>query len=174
MSNEQNPFESAIAALEERRVQVNAEIDSDIAKLREIGERLSGTSLTSAMTKIVPTVIEKDTFYNLTLPDAARKYLSMGKKPKTTNDIIDALEKGGLKRTTYASMYTSLSRRESNIGDIVNVNGDWELPEWYGAKAKPMKRKSGESLPNAVEVSLEEQIASERAAQNAKDGENNS
>lgn len=59
MSNEQNPFESAIAALEERRVQVNAEIDSDIAKLREIGERLSGTSLTSAMTKIVPPSLKK-------------------------------------------------------------------------------------------------------------------
>ncbi len=148
MSNEQNPFEAAIAALELRREQVNAEIDADIAKLREIGERISGTvALSSLAILSTPAKIEKDTFYNMTLPDAAKKFLAMsGKKPQPTNAIIDALETGGLKRTTYASMYASLSRREANVGDIVNVNGDWGLPEWYGAKAKPKKRSGVVSL----------------------------
>lgn len=168
MSNEINPFEAAIAALEERRVKVNAEIDEDIAKLREIGERMSSMALTSGASLSLPAKIEKDTFYNMTLPDAAKKFLAMGdRKPKTTNEIIDALEKGGLKRTTYASMYASLSRRENNVGDIVNVNGDWGLPEWYGAKAKP-KKKSGETQPNATLEELvtkaeEEKIAEEEA-----------
>jgi hypothetical protein len=146
MSNEVNPFEAAIAALEARRAQVNAEIDADISKLQEIGERMSGVALTSGAPLGVPAKIEKDTFYNMTLPDAAKKFLAMsGRKPQTTNAIIDALEKGGLKKTTYASMYASLSRRENNVGDIVNVNGDWGLPEWYGGKAKPKKRQKGSS-----------------------------
>lgn len=159
MSNDQNPFDAAIAALETRREQVNAEIDADIAKLRDIGERMSGMALTSGATLSAPGKIEKDTFYNLTLPDAAKKFLAMcGKKTQTTNAIIDALEKGGLKKTTYASMYASLSRRETNVGDIINVNGDWGLPEWYGAKAKPKKRSVGEkngSQESAIEIQEE-------------------
>ena len=145
MSNEQHPFETAIAALESRREQVNAEIDADIAKLREIGDRLAGVALSMGTPLNVPAKVEKDTFFNMTLPDAARKFLMMcGKKTQTTNAIIEALEKGGLKKSTYASLYTSLSRRENNVGDIINVNGDWGLPEWYGAKAKPKKRATGE------------------------------
>src|SRR5437867_2538582 len=153
MTSEINPFEAAIAALEARREQVNAEIDADIAKLREIGERMSGVALTSGAPLNVPAKIEKDTFYNMTLPDAAKKFLAMsGKKPQTTNAIVDALEKGGLKRTSYASMYTSLSRRANNVGDIVNVNGDWGLPEWYGSKPKPKKRATGEkAVPDTTD-----------------------
>jgi len=161
MSNEQNLFESVIAALETRRAQVNAEIDADIAKLLEIGERISGVlALSSLATLSTPAKIEKDTFYNMTLPDAARKFLSMNQKPQATNMIIDALEQGGLKRTTYASMYASLSRRENNVGDIVNVNGDWGLPEWYGAKPK---KKPEESLPSAA-MEEQEEAAEEEAA----------
>ncbi len=152
MSNEQNPFEAAIAALEARRAQVNAEIDADVAKLREIGERMSGMALTSGATPSTPAKIEKDTFFNMTLPDAAKKFLAMSnRKTQTTNAIIDALEKGGLKKTTYASMYASLSRRENNVGDIVNVNGDWGLPEWYGAKPKPKKRSAVSLNPKDFE-----------------------
>ena len=44
MSNETNPFEAAIAALEARRIQVNSEIDADITKLKEIGERMPGVA----------------------------------------------------------------------------------------------------------------------------------
>src|SRR5437868_7036858 len=116
---------------------------------------MSGMALTSGAPLGVPAKIEKDTFYNLTLPEAARKFLLMsGKKPQTTNAIIEALAKGGLKRTTYASMYASLSRRENNVGDIVNVNGDWGLPEWYGAKPKP-KKKPGEGLPTTALEALD-------------------
>jgi hypothetical protein len=168
MSNDQNPFEAAIAALLARREQVVAEIDEDIAKLRDIGERMSGAALTSGAVSSAPAKIEKDTFYNMTLPDAAKKFLAMsGRKPQTTNAIIEALEKGGLKRTTYASMYTSLSRRENNVGDIVNVNGDWGLPEWYGAKARP-KKKPGESLPSAALEALDEEVAEEEASAETK------
>lgn len=174
MSNETtNPFEAAITALEARRAQVNAEIDADIAKLREIGERMSGGALTSGAPLSAPAKIEKDTFYNMTLPDAARKFLQMsGRKPQTTNTIIEALEKGGLKRTTYNSMYASLSRRENQVGDIVNVNGDWGLPEWYGAKAKPKKRNANGKIEESEESSNESLpgAASEQVDKEAEEG----
>jgi hypothetical protein len=167
----QNPFEAAIAALEARRTLVNAEIDADIAKLREIAERSASAGVVlSARASIGMSaqVIAKDTFYNMTLPEAAKKYLAMSnKKPQSTNAIIDVLAKGGLKRTTYGSMYASLSRRENNVGDIVNVNGDWGLPEWYGAKAKP-KRKPGESLPSADLEGLDAEVAEVEASTEEK------
>ncbi len=178
MSNETtNPFAAAIAALEARRVQVNAEIDADIAKLQDIGERMSGVALTSVAPLIAPAKIEKDTFYNMTLPDAARKFLQMSnRKPQTTNAIIDALEKGGLKRTTYASMYGSLSRRVNQVGDIVNVNGDWGLPEWYGAKAKPKKQadraddeSANASLPSAATTETDKHSPESENADYLKD-----
>ena len=173
MNNDQNPFEAAIVALETRRAQVNAEIDADIAKLREIGERMSGIALTSgALPQNAPTKIEKDTFYNMTLPDAAKKFLTMcGRKPQTTNAIIDALEKGGLKRTTYASMYASLSRRENNVGDIVNVNGDWGLPEWYGAKPKPKKRPAEEKNESTNGSAANSEPKAEESESSDSDGE---
>jgi hypothetical protein len=40
-----DPFEWIMAALEIRRAQVNAEIDPDIAKLRELSERMSDLAL---------------------------------------------------------------------------------------------------------------------------------
>lgn len=147
MSSEINPFESAIAALESRRVQVNAEIDADIAKLREIGERMSGITLTPGAPLNVPTKIESDTFYNMSFPEAARKFLAMSnKRPQSTNSIIEALAQGGLKKAAYNTMYATLARRSRDFGDIVNVNGDWGLPEWYGQKAKPKKRGNGEKV----------------------------
>ena len=120
---------------------------------------MSGVALTAGAPIGLPAKIEKDTFYNMTLPEAARKFLQMGgKKPQTTNAIIEALAKGGLKRTTYASMYASLSRRENNVGDIINVNGDWGLPEVSGQKPKPKKRV-GESLPSAAMEALDIEVA---------------
>jgi hypothetical protein len=143
MSNETNPFEAAIAALEARRIQVNSEIDADITKLKEIGERMAGVALTSGAPMSAPAPIEKDTFYNLSFPEAAKKYLGMvNKKPQSTNAVIDALAKGGLSKAAYNTMYATLSRRSKDFGDIINVNGDWALPEWYGQKPKSNKKRS--------------------------------
>jgi hypothetical protein len=157
MSIDQNPFESAIAALEARRIQVNSEIDADIAKLREIGERMTGMVPLSSLAGVgVPAKIEKDTFYNLSFPDAAKKFLGMSnKRPQSTNSIIDALTLGGLKKASYNTMYATLARRSRELGDIINVNGDWGLPEWYGQKPKPKKkqpadRAEDDPLPSAA------------------------
>jgi hypothetical protein len=145
VSNENNPFEAAIAALETRRAQVNEEIDADIAKLREIGERMSGMALPNGALAgtASPARIESDTFFNLSYPQAAIKFLGMtNKRPQSTNAIMDAIAQGGLNKPSYNTLYATLARRCREFGDLVNVKGDWGLPEWYGGKPKAKKRVS--------------------------------
>lgn len=43
-------------------------------------------------------------------------------------------------------MYATLARRSCDLGDIINVNGDWGLPEWYGQKPKAKKRAGSEKV----------------------------
>jgi hypothetical protein len=31
----------------------------------------------------------------------------------------------------YNTVYSILSRREKQVGDIINMKGDWALAEWY-------------------------------------------
>ena len=42
-----------------------------------------------------------------------------------------ALEKGGLPPVKYNTLYAILRRREKQVGDIINMQGDWALKEWY-------------------------------------------
>jgi hypothetical protein len=149
MTTEMNPFEAAIAALEAKRAQLVEQIDADIAALKAMAERAGAVLPVTGSSAGVSSKIEKDTFYNMSIAEAAAKFLKMNKKPQATNTIIDALEMGGLRRSAYQTVYSILSRRQKVIGDIVNVNGDWALQEWYGAvKPKPSnnKKKKGDEI----------------------------
>jgi hypothetical protein len=57
--NPNNAFEAAIAALEGHRELVNAKIDAEIAKLKEIGERMSGVDFTSGPPLSVPAKLSR-------------------------------------------------------------------------------------------------------------------
>ena len=95
----------------------------------------------------------------MTIADAAVRFLAgwANGKPQNTNTIIDALERGGLKRKNYTTVYGILSRRAKKEADVVNVNGDWGLSQWYGGNAKPGKRRIRFVTPSA-----EAQEAAER------------
>jgi len=149
MTDELSPFAAAIAALETRRAELVQQIDADIAALKEMAERTGAVLNLAGAISSIPAKIEKDTFFNMSIADAAVKYLRMmNKKPQPTNSVIDALEKGGLKRSAYQTVYSILSRRHDQVGDVVNVNGDWALQEWYGnGKPKPGKKKKTEGSP---------------------------
>ena len=114
----------------------------------------------SGSTANVPAKIEKDTFFNMSIADAAAKFLMMSnRKPQPTNAIIEAMEKGGLKRSAYQTVYSILSRRQNQRGDVVNVNGDWALQEWYGTVKPKPKKKAAEEVPagaDAAEIAADE------------------
>ena len=84
----------------------------------------------------------------MTIADAAKKYLMMVKKTRSTADIAIALEQGGLKHssTNFPNNVRTIIWQKPD--EFLRVpNGDWGLVEWYPGKgrgrqaAKP-KRKS--------------------------------
>jgi hypothetical protein len=80
--------------------------------------------LTSTVPLSAPAKIESDTFYNLSFPEAARKFLGMSnKRPKSTNAIIDVLVQGGLKKAAYNTMYATLARRSRDLGTSLMLTG---------------------------------------------------
>jgi len=140
-----------------------AEIDARIAKLQATRE---GIVDLMALTGTVPTggpsgKIAHDAFLGMSIPDATKKYLSITRQKKDTQAIIDALEQGGLTRSVYATVYAVLRRREKQVGDIINIKGDWALAEWH-----PNLRK-GKSTDDA-EVNEETTKEADKTAEEIK------
>jgi hypothetical protein len=139
---------------------VLAEIDARIAKLQTTRE---GIVELMAITGTVPTSgpsgkIPHDAFLAMSIPDATKKYLSMTRQKKDTQAIIDALEQGGLTRSVYSTVYAVLRRREKQVGDIINIKGDWALAEWH-----PNLRKG--KTAGEPEYELEAELEAEKLKQ---------
>jgi len=145
---------------------VLADIDARIAKLQSTREGI--VDLMSAA-GITPTgggpsgKIAHDAFLKMSIPDATKKFLSMARQKKDTPSIIDALEQGGLPRSEYATVYAVLRRREKQVGDIINMKGDWALAEWYPNYKR--KAPSGEEEQDVTVVV--EEIGKENKAKSA-------
>jgi hypothetical protein len=74
--------------------------------------------------------ISHDTFFKMTVPDAAEKYLRLAKKTKPTSEIAASLLQGGLKSTSkdFTGMVKTVLSRDARF---VKVNKEWGLDEWY-------------------------------------------
>jgi hypothetical protein len=78
--------------------------------------------------------IEHDTFVGQSVATATARYLGMvGRPARSTEEITNALNKGGLKSTS-GTVQTLLSRSHHGPNPIVRRagRGTWGLPEWYG------------------------------------------
>ena len=75
--------------------------------------------------------VRPDAFLKMSIPDATKKHLEATRQKQSTQAIMDALENGGLPRGKYNTVYSVLRRREKQVGDIINMQGDWALKEWY-------------------------------------------
>ena len=137
------PFDSAIAEVESKM----ADLTVTLAMLLRLkGEHQGNISVAfPAASRGGDSEISHDSFFNMTIGDAAKKYLGMVKATKSTAVIANALEQGGLKHSSknFATTVRSiLGPRE----DFTRVpNGDWGLTEWYGRKKlraeKPKKKR---------------------------------
>jgi hypothetical protein len=99
------------------------------------------------------TEIESDTFFSLSIPEAAKKYLGMRKKPATTPEIMEALKRGGQTNAGSEGFSNTLgsimARVYNNGGGIVRVGrGTWGLAEWYPNKPR---KPSGKNQKNDAE-----------------------
>lgn len=84
------------------------------------------------------TLIQNDTFFGLSTPEAVKKYLAMMKRPQKVSDISKALLEGGQihardATTAYNNAYASLKRLRK-AGEAVRIkSGEWALAEWYSS-----------------------------------------
>src|ERR1039457_5510156 len=141
--NASTPYDAAIADVENRiRSMQNA-----LETLKQLRASTLGEPSPAAtnFSRSAESEVQHDSFFGMTIADAAKKYLSMMKATKSTADIALALEHGGLKHSSKdfnTTVRSVLGQRD----DFLRVpNGDWGLVEWYpgqgrGRKAKPEKK----------------------------------
>ena len=96
--------------------------------------------------------IQQDTFVGMSIADAAPKYLEIvGRPARTTEEIVQALLRGGLQRVSPASVATILIRIHNANGPVVRVQkGLWGLAEWYPKRPPRATRKSEEKESDPV------------------------
>jgi hypothetical protein len=105
---------------------------------------LDGSQPTSegAPRDALPTKVESDTFFSLSIPEAAKKYLRMKKRPAGTRELSNALMEGGYlsqSKNFYTNVFASLRRNP----DFVLVKSQWALAEWYpGRRSDQTKTKA--------------------------------
>lgn len=90
--------------------------------------------------------ITSTTFWGKTIPDATKLFLEMvGKKPQSTQQIADALLRGGMETNAKdfpATVQAMLRRTESQTDEIIRVpSGEWALPDWFPDRPRKSKRK---------------------------------
>jgi hypothetical protein len=127
-------YDAVLADIEARIAQLQATADG----IRAIIAMGGGTPTSGPRGKI-----PHDAFLQMSIPEATKKYLGMSRKKQNTQAIIDALEQGGLPRGAYNTVYAVLRRREKQVGDIINMQGDWALPEWYPNYKKKASAEEG-------------------------------
>lgn len=135
-------YKAVLADMEEKRAALDAAIEN---MKRWLG--IAGTPAVVAGRALGNGgEIPSDAFFAMSIPDAIAKYLRMVRGKKATNDIVDALEKGGITHSSKNfrnTVSTALYREDAKAdAEIVRVaEGEWGLTEWYpGIKAKRAKK----------------------------------
>lgn len=163
-------YEAVLADLETRKAQQIAQMDAAIAAIRAIMGQPTGSPPLFPGGGPSGGTLAHDAFIGLSIPEAAKKHLASTRRKQSTQEIMNALEAGGLPGSKYSVVYSILRRRENQVGDIINMKGDWGLAEWYpNYRKKAAKAASGEADAAAqpeLEPSAEESLeadASEKA-----------
>jgi hypothetical protein len=138
-------WDGVIADVEAQIAELNAALKT-LKKIRSLGANLgvsTGVWETTASSVFEPKAdnnppvdsdIRSDAFFKMTIAEAAIKFLRKwaNRTPQPTKAIIAALARGGIKGKNYQTVYKVLTRRAKEKNDVINVHGDWGLPEWYG------------------------------------------
>lgn len=151
MSPEPNHIDAAIADLEGWLERISTAIET-LRALRVQGGSLPGGPPPVGVMRAAGATGElaHDTFFQMTVPDAAEKYLTLVKMTKPTSEVAASLLKGGLKSAAknFTSMVNTVLSRESRF---VRVNSEWGLSAWYPGmrKAATVVRKQATTGPPA-------------------------
>jgi hypothetical protein len=150
-------YEAVLADLEARK----AKLETMIAGVREfLGQTVTGPS--GGPGGISPAgKPAHDAFIGMSIPEAAKKHLAAVRRKMSTQDLMTALTEGGLPESKYSTVYAILRRRERQVGDLINMKGDWALAEWYPnyrkkTKAEDQGEESVEGTDRQSEPDAEE------------------
>jgi len=94
-----------------------------------------------------------DAFLGKSIPEATKMYLTSQRRKLSTQELMEAMEAGGLPGSKYQTVYAILSRRESKVGDIVNIKGDWALAEWYPNYVKKSRKGAASATEDSTQGS---------------------
>lgn len=141
MAKEPINYEAVLADLEEKKKQ----IESAIGAIKMIAAQGGGSFTPGTDPKLGPSA-----FLKMSIPDATKKLLESTKQKHSTQAVIDALVAGGLPKSKYTTVYSILTRRAKQVGDLLNMQGDWALAEWYPnyRKGKQAKEEDEVELPD--------------------------
>lgn len=141
-------IESTIAQLEAWRDRITSTIETLRYFLAQ-GSGLPAGSPPPGGRQPSRTEIPHDAFFQMTIPDAAEKYLSIAKHTKPSSEIADALLSGGLKSAAknFTETVRSIVSRDERF---IRVNGEWGLGSWYPAMRKERggSKRSPASAPH--------------------------
>ena len=148
MSDEQpdapNAYDVVIASLEGERQRLTDMIHA-LRRIKNLGVPFEATRAIISHEPnnpayIAATEIPHDAFFGMTIPDAARKYLTWGgsRKTKSNADLCDGLLAGGF-QTSAANFAESVRSTLSRNNDFVKIQGQWGLREWYGNRGATKK-----------------------------------
>ena len=100
--------------------------------------------------------IRNDSFFGLSVPDAARKLLSMKRKPLTPAEIAESLEAGGMTHSSasFVNSVGSVLHRaaKSESGIVLVKRGQYGLAEWYPGLKRTKNGKKNEENDSAEDV----------------------
>ena len=149
MTTEPINYEAVLADLRARKAQVEAAIAAIEMIVAAGGGGPSGGGGGGSRN------VGPSDYLGMSIPDAAKKRLSSVRQKQSTQEIMKALEDGGLPSSKYTTVYSILRRREKQMGDIINMQGDWALAEWYPNHRKRTKEEEGMDSEETEEVADE-------------------
>jgi len=160
-------YQAVIADLKAKR----ARLDQLIAGIE--AEKLVPTDASAVLDPtmgsggLLATAIHPDTFFGLSIGEAAKKFLKMARRAQHTKAIADALAQGGMKRPTDNTMSVILIRAAKGR-EIVKVGkGMWGLSEWY-PKSPKEPTDDRRKRPVAIRVSATKAASAKKAATRKK------
>jgi hypothetical protein len=116
----------------------------------------------------VSVTIHPDSFFGLSIIEAAKKFLKMARRAQHLNAIADALAQGGLKRPADNVMSGILVRAAKGREVIKVGKGMWGLTEWYPKPPKEpiedrRKRAAPRKAPSAKKLAAPKKKVARKA-----------
>lgn len=164
MAQEPTHMDAAIAELEGWKERISTAIETMKALSAQAGALPAGPPPGNPARAGDATIndIPHDAFFQMTVPDAAEKYLTLAKTTKPNAQVAEALLRGGLKSAAknFRSMLNTVLSRESRF---VKVNGEWGLTAWYPGMRRGPRIATGDATARPAEASAAEKPKKEES-----------